>query len=158
MSYSIRYARFDDCDAILRLLGQIRRLHQTLRPDIFREGTTKYTAEDLREIIKDESRPILIAADGDDTVLGYAMCVVKEQKGHSVVKDCRTLYLDDLCVDEAIRGGGIGKALTEECIALARDCGARRVELNVWECNAGAMAFYERHGFTTQKRTLELRL
>ena len=67
-----------------------------------------------------------------------------------------TLYLDDLCVDEACRGRHAGRQLYDAVLALAREKGCYNVTLNVWACNAGAMRFYEGCGLQTQKIGLEV--
>lgn len=58
------------------------------------------------------------------------------------------LYLEDLYVQPAHRGGGLGKALLQHLAALAvqRDCG--RFEWSVLDWNQNAIRFYERMGAT----------
>ena len=69
--------------------------------------------------------------------------------------DVKTLYIDDLCVDENERGGGIGRALYEHVIAFAKEAGCYNVTLNVWAFNENAMRFYERLGLTPQSIHME---
>ena len=69
--------------------------------------------------------------------------------------DIRTLYIDDLCVDEAVRGQGVGRALYERVEALARELGCHDIMLNVWECNPGAKAFYEALGLVPYQTGME---
>ena len=65
------------------------------------------------------------------------------------------MYIDDICVDENARGKGAGKALYEHILAFARERGAYNVTLNVWSCNPGAAAFYEKLGLTPYKTGME---
>ena len=74
------------------------------------------------------------------------------------MQDMRTLYVDDLCVDESARGKGIGTALMDAAVAFARAKSCHNVDLNVWEFNEGARAFYERYGMHTMKRYMEILL
>ena len=67
----------------------------------------------------------------------------------------KTLYLDDLCVDEAYRGRHVGTALYEAVLALAKESGCDRVTLNVWSLNDSAMRFYEKCGMHRLKVTME---
>ena len=154
---TIRPAVSTDYPAVARLLRQIARQHCELRPDVFRPAQ-KYDKKQYAKLLKEKDSPILVAENEAGEVLGYAMCQVKEWKGHAVVFDHRLLYLDDLCVDEACRSQGIGARLMEGVVALARERGLARIELNVWECNEAALRFYERQGFATQKRTLEIQI
>ena len=78
--------------------------------------------------------------------LGYAFCVYQQFVNSNNMTDVRTLYIDDLCVDEASRGQHIGEALYHHVLDFARREGFYRVTLNVWACNPKAMGFYEHLG------------
>ena len=56
-------------------------------------------------------------------------------------------WIEDVVVDETGRGRGIGAALTEEAIRLARAAGARTVDLTSRPSRAAANRLYERLGF-----------
>ncbi len=128
----IRKAEEKDTDDVLRLLSQVLELHAAIRPDIFIPGTTKYSREELAVIFADENRPVYVAADGEDRVLGYAFCVLREPPRHVNMVPFRTLYIDDLCVDEAVRGAHVGAALFEHVKKEALRLGCYEVTLNVW--------------------------
>ena len=66
-----------------------------------------------------------------------------------------TLYIDDICVDETARGQGVGRALYDHILDYAREKGCYNVTLNVWNCNPGAMAFYEKLGLAPYKVGME---
>jgi GNAT superfamily N-acetyltransferase len=59
-------------------------------------------------------------------------------------EDC---WLEDLFVEEAARGSGLGRALVEAAIGRGRERGCARVELDVNEANPAALALYESLGF-----------
>lgn len=56
------------------------------------------------------------------------------------------IYLEDLFVDPACRGRGVGRALLAHLAALAVERGAGRLEWSVLDWNADAIRFYERLG------------
>ena len=151
----IRRARECDMKDINRLLVQVNMVHHQGRPDLFRAGKKKYTDEQLRELIYDDSRPIFVAVDDQERVLGYAFCIFQQHLDDNILTDIRTLYIDDLCVDETIRGQHIGKSLYEAVLAFARESGCYNVTLNVWTLNEGAMKFYEKCGLKPQKVGME---
>lgn len=151
----IRRARECDMKDINRLLVQVNMVHHQGRPDLFRAGKKKYTDEQLRELIHDDSRPIFVAVDDQERVLGYAFCIFQQHLDDNILTDIRTLYIDDLCVDETIRGQHIGKSLYEAVLAFARESGCYNVTLNVWILNEGAMKFYEKCGLKPQKVGME---
>ena len=152
---TIRFATEQDIPKLGDLLRQVCLVHHNGRPDIFNVGR-KYTDEELVELLKDATRPILVAVDENDAVMGYCFCIYQQHVGHSVLTDVKTLYIDDLCVDESLRGQHIGKTLYEAAVQMAKDNGCYNVTLNVWSCNASAMRFYEAQGLIPQKVCMEL--
>ncbi len=150
----IRFAEIKDIPKILDLLSQVDLVHHKGRPDIFKIGT-KYNAEELKEIISDKERPILVATDENDKVTGYCFCILKQQKNDSVLTDIKTLYIDDLCIDETLRGKHIGTSLYEAAVNLAHENDCYNITLNVWSCNPSALKFYELLGMTPQKICME---
>ena len=111
----IRMAEEKDIPKIGDLLKQVCLVHHNGRPDIFKVGR-KYSDDKLRELLKDESRPIFVCVDDNDEVMGYCFCIFSQHIDNSVMTDIKTLYIDDLCVDESQRGKHIGKKLYEAAV------------------------------------------
>lgn len=151
----IRRAEERDIPRIQELLLQVGAVHAEGRPDLLKAGGTKYTAEQLKEILRDETRPVFVAVDGDDVVLGYAFCVDMTHPDDNLLTPVRTLYIDDICVDEKARGRGVGKAVYEYVRAWAKGAGYYNLTLNVWNCNPAAMKFYLAMGLTPYKVGME---
>ena len=152
----IRRAKTADIDGINDLLFQVLEVHHKGRPDLFKTGVKKYTDPELVEIIEDDSRPIFCAVDEDENILGYAFCIFQQHKNSNILTDIKTLYIDDLCVDEKIRGQRIGRALYEYVLNFAARSGCYNVTLNVWSCNESAMKFYEKMNMKPQKIGMEV--
>ncbi len=148
----IRKADDGDLPAIMRLLSQVEELHARIRPDVFVSGVEKYTNEELKEIIKNKQTPVYVACEGC-AVLGHLFCVMRLPKPMHVGK---TLYIDDLCVDENARGKGVGRALFEFANELAKKSDCDALVLNVWEGNDGAKAFYKKMGMRVRETQMEL--
>ena len=89
-------------------------------------------------------------------MLGYAFCQVTEVRGNQLLEDIKTLYIDDICVDENARGRHIGKALYEYVRDYAKSIGCNNITLNVWEGNDSAITFYKNMGMQVQKTTMEI--
>lgn len=150
----IRLANENDIEALGSLLSQVLEIHHSGRADLFKSNARKYTENELKELLKDKSRPIFVYENAT-RVLGYAFCVIKETKNDNILCDHKTLYIDDLCIDEGSRGEGVGKALYTHLLSYAKDIGCYNITLNVWECNKGARAFYEKMGLVPQKTVME---
>ena len=151
---NIRFAQMCDIPRIGELLSQVNLVHHLGRPDIFKLGR-KYTDAELEGIIADACRPVLVAEDDTGYVMGYAFCVFVQHTGSNLMTDIKTLYIDDLCVDEKLRGRHVGKALYEAAAELARREGCYNLTLNVWSCNESAMEFYKACGLVPQKVGME---
>ena len=154
--YTVRRAEEKDIPQILKLLIQVDMVHHNGRPDIFKGPATKYTADELAELLKSEQDPIFVCVDEDGSVLGHAFCVHKQEIGNNVITDIRTLYIDDICVDEAARGKHVGSALYEAVKKYAQENDYYHITLNVWSCNPIARSFYESLGFAPLKTEMEV--
>ena len=152
---NIRTAEEKDIDRILDLLSQVLEIHAAIRPDYFIPGTTKYSREELKSMLKDESRLIYIAADENDSVMGYAFCEIRNQPDRDNMVPFRSVYIDDLCVDKQIRGKHIGQALFHHICQKAKELGCYEISLAVWEGNDNARIFYEHQGFKPRSTTME---
>ena len=151
----IRRAVKEDITSILQLLVQVDMVHHNGRPDLFKGPTTKYSAEELSRLLTDEKTPVFVSVNERGEVEGHAFCVLQEHKGDNLLVDGKTLYIDDICVDEKARGKGVGKGLYDYVINYAKTLGCYNVTLNVWTCNPGALRFYEKCGMTPQKIGME---
>lgn len=154
MNDMIRKANENDIQRILDLLHQVNMVHYEIRPDLFKPNTTKYNAQELQELLNDVSKPVFVFDEG--AVLGYAFCQVTEVKDDILLQDIKTLYIDDICVDEAARGKRVGKALFDYVLEYASSIGCRNITLNVWEGNVPAFNFYKNMGMQVQKTTMEI--
>ena len=151
----IRRAAIKDIPGILDLLVQVDMVHHNGRPDLFKGPATKYNADQLAGIIADDETPVFVCVDENGRVLGHAFCIHKQILNDNVLTDIKTLYIDDICVDEAARRRHIGEDLYNHVIAYAREKGCYNVTLNVWSCNPSAQAFYEKMGMLPQKVGME---
>lgn len=147
-------AEVEDKSQILELLNQVLEIHHQIRPDIFMPGKTKYTDEMLERMFKDDNNPVYVAK-GDGKVLGYAFCELKEVPFSTTMVPHRSLFIDDLCVDQNIRSKGVGKALFEYVKSEAKRLGCYEVTLNVWKGNDSAIAFYKKMNMKVKEYQME---
>ena len=152
----IRKANKADIKCIIELLHQVDMVHHKIRPDLFKPNTTKYNGQELESILNNSNNPIFVY--DDEGVSGYAFCQITEVKDHRLLEDIKTLYIDDICVDEDARGKHIGKALYEYVRDYAKKTGCNNITLNVWEGNDPALSFYKNMGMKAQKTTMEILL
>lgn len=152
----IRRAMAGDLTGVNKLLFEVEDIHRQGRPDLFRPGAKKYSDAELLVLFKDDSAPVFVAVDEESgAVLGYAFCKMEVHENEQAMQDRRTLYLDDLCVDERERGKHVGRSLYQHVLEYARSRGCYNITLHAWECNPKALAFYRHLGMKPLYTALE---
>lgn len=151
----IRKATESDIKGIVKLLLQVDMIHHNARPDIFKGPAHKYTEDELKALLKDDKTYVFVCVDDNENILGHAFCICKQIKEHNILTDIKTLYIDDICVDDNMRGQNIGKSLYDYVVNFAKENGFYNITLNVWECNPGAIEFYKKMGLVPQKIGME---
>lgn len=152
---NIRKAKESDISRLQCLLHQVCEVHHEGRKDLFKSCGSKYTDEELALLLQDPKRPVFVTVDEKDEVMGYAFCILEEYQDHNIFTDRKTLYLDDLCVEETKRHQKVGKALLNYVLQYAKQEECYEVTLNVWASNESARQFYQSCGFQIQKIGLE---
>ena len=99
------------------------------------------TDEQLQEILDSPATRLLVARGDDGAIVG-SLTLVQFRIPTGV-----GVWIEDVVVDEALRGQGIGEALVREAIALAEAAGARSVNLTSRPDRAAANRLYQRLGF-----------
>ena len=153
----IRRAENKDIPTLLDLLSEVLNIHAQLRPDIFRENTTKYREEELQTMVADNENPIYVIVK-ENKVLGYAFCQIRHTKFAHLMKRIKTLHIDDFCVAEEARGQHVGQTLFAFLKDEAKKLGCDDITLNCWEGNDAAKKFYEKMGLKTRSYIMELSL
>lgn len=150
----LELARESDWEAVNRLSVQIHDLHAAWRPDIYYRSEEPYPRDAFLEDIR--NRLVYVALLGG-TVVGYVVLAVMEKEGPGTVTK-KLMRLDSICVDEALRGQGIGKAMVMDVRALARAFGCRELILGVHPENDGAVSFYQKCGFRIRTINMDMKI
>lgn len=153
----IRPAKKADIPAVNAIRKQVHLLHAEGRPDIFRKKFGKKLAGLLHDRLRDGNSRVIVA-EQDGAIAGFAVLEIIERPKSPYNRARRFLRVTECGVDAAYRRQGIGAALLAYVKRYARKQGFDTVELDMWEFNQGALAFYEAQGFTTYRRYLECRL
>lgn len=150
----LELAREMDWEAVKRLSVQIHDLHAAWRPDIYCHADAPYPRE---KFLEDIAQHMVYVAQISGNIVGYVVLSIQEKTGPGVVSH-KLMRLDSICVDEAIRSHGIGKAIVTDVRALAKAFGCDGIILGVHPENDDAVAFYQKCDFTIRTINLEMRL
>jgi GNAT superfamily N-acetyltransferase len=107
-------------------------------------------ARGIERLLADENTDFLLGAAGDGPASG--VCALRYRYG--VWLDALDCLLEDLYVEDAARGRGLGEALVNAAVERARERGCARIELDVNDANAPALTLYERLGFSSYAEEL----
>jgi GNAT superfamily N-acetyltransferase len=149
----VRTANVKDIEKILSLEEQVFESHLKARPDWVKKNPLNY--DYIKSIIESINGKIFIA-EVENIVVGHCIISIREIKNHHMMHDMTNIEIDDMCIDEEYRGKGIGRKLFEEVRIYAKEKGAAKIELMVWEFNKNAKYFYEHMGMKTRINRMEL--
>jgi ribosomal protein S18 acetylase RimI-like enzyme len=95
-----------------------------------------------------------LLAEAAGEIIGFLTVRVGHPPDEPFLMGTRFAVVDSLGIAEAWRGKGAGRALMAAAEVWAAAHGAERLQLNVWEFNEGALAFYETLGYQTYSRNM----
>ena len=150
----LELARESDWEAVQRLSVQIHDLHASWRPDIYFHSEEPYPQE---KFIEDIRNRMVYVAKIDGLVAGYVVLAIQE-KGGPGTHERKLMHVKSICVEESIRGNGIGKTMIEEVRALAKAFGCSQLNLGVHLENDAAVGFYQKCGFQIRTINLDMQL
>ena len=154
---NIRFAAEQDLSGINVLRKQVNDLHVNGKPEIFRPGFPQELRDYVYAIFADPQKRIVVC-EQDGAIVGFAVLHHVHRAETPYMAERKFLDIDEFGVDEAHRRQGIATELIAFIRDYAKREGFNRIELNMWEFNAGALAFYEAAGFSTYRRYMEMRI
>lgn len=156
-SILIRFAREEDLPRVNELRRQVNDVHAAGKPEIFKPEFSQELRDRIYAIWNDPDRELLLA-EVDGAAVGFAHLhrVHRPETPYAVARSF--LDIEEFGVDAAYRRQSVATALIDHIRAYAKEQGFHRLELNMWEFNQGALAFYEAVGFATYRRFMEMDL
>ncbi len=143
----VRPATAGDAQAIAVLNAEVQELHARTLPQLFKPPDPASFSAAIAELLAGPQNRVFIA-DEDGEAVGYLYAQVVRRPESALRHALDLVYIHHIAVRRTHRGQGCGEALVQRALALAREEGIARVELDVWSFNEGARAFFRRQGFT----------
>jgi ribosomal protein S18 acetylase RimI-like enzyme len=158
MAVTIRRATAQDYEAVCEIIEQVDALHREALPHIFREsGGPVRERVYMLDLLADEDHGLFVV-EVERQVVGFLHVTVRDAPPIPILVPRRVAVVDNIAVKEAHRRAGLGRALMSRAEQWAQAKGAVEVELNVYEFNETAIAFYERLGYQAFSRRMGKRL
>ena len=154
---SVRFAREEDLEQVNRLRRQVNDLHVAGKPEVFKPGFCNELRDYLYTIWNDPRQKIVVA-ELEQRIIGFAILNHITRPENPFMFERDYLDVDEFGVEEGSRRRGAAGTMIRFIRKFARENGFNRVELNMWEFNRGALAFYETAGFTTYRRYMEMKV
>ena len=153
----IRFAKENELVRVNELRKQVNDLHVEGKPEVFKAGFNDELRDYIYNIWDDPEQEIVVA-DLDGTICGFAVLhhIVKAATPFMYERDF--IDVDEFCVDKDYRRQGVASEMITFMRNYAREKGFNRIELNMWEFNRDALAFYETVGFKTYRRYMEMKV
>lgn len=151
----VRQARENELERVNELRMQVNAIHVAGKPEVFKPGFPEELRNYIYAIHKDPEQFIAVA-EKDGTICGFAVLHHINRPENPFMKERDFLDIDEFCVDEAFRRQGIASEMIAFIREFAKEKGFHRIELNMWEFNQEALAFYEAAGFQTFRRYMEM--
>ncbi|MCM1040073.1 MAG: GNAT family N-acetyltransferase [Ruminococcus sp.] len=150
----VRFAKREELESVNIIRKQVNEVHVRGRSDIFREDGWQFIEPLLYTRFDEENSDVMVAAMGDE-IVGFAVVqyIVRPESPYN--KERRFFHIEEFGVDENHRRKGIATAIIDFVKEEAKKRGFKRIELDMWEFNDGALAFYESAGFKTFRRYME---
>jgi ribosomal protein S18 acetylase RimI-like enzyme len=158
MEIAIRSATAQDYDELCAIIGQVDALHREHAPDVFRKPDGPARERDyILGLLADKDHHLFVA-EVEGQMAGFVHVTVWDTPPIPILVPRRLVFVDNLAVSRDLRRLGIGRALMQKAEWWALEQGATEIELNVFEFNEPAIAFYTSLGYKTLRRRMGRRL
>jgi ribosomal protein S18 acetylase RimI-like enzyme len=132
MTTEVRPLRADELETALPLIAGYQRFYEA-------EPDDQRNREFFARFIEPSDEGLLLGAWVDGELVGFATLYWF----HSSTKATDTVLMNDLFVAENVRGGGVGRALIDACLAVTRERGAAHLEWYTAPDNHRAQRLYD---------------
>ena len=152
---TVRFAREEDLERVNELRRQVNDVHVAGKPEVFKPGF----GDELRDylfVIREDPEKQIVVAEREGKVCGFAVLNHINKPENPFMFERDFLDIDEFGVDEHSRRQGVAAEMIRFIRDWAKEQGFRRIELNMWSFNRGALAFYEAVGFETYRRYMEM--
>jgi len=148
MNFIVRVATPADYAGLGQVFEETDELHRHALPHVFRKPEQPAWRETFFAKIMRDANAALLVAEKEGDIIGFVHVFIGESPAIPIIIPRRHAVVENLAVVKRFRRFGIGTALMERAQRWAKSQNATQVDLHVWEFNTGAIAFYQKLGYT----------
>ena len=157
MEIYFRRANLSDFNQILILKKQIHDFHYSNRPDFYKASNCPLDKKDFENLLSNQDNRVFIV-ENKKQICGYAFVKIIKFNNDPLINDHNRFYIDDICVDENLRGKSIGQFLMKKLELECKSLGLKYMDLSVWSFNSKALNFYRKFGMKESLLRVEKRI
>ena len=154
MDITIRLASIADLDQVGRIFAEENRYHVELLPERFRVVEPIITHEWFASVLSTSTQALFVA-EVDGQAVGVLLLREMQSPEDPIFRLRRYVTIEEIALSQPYRGRGIGRRLVKQAEQWALERGIGQIEVDVWERNQPAIAFYERLGFEPVRRRMQ---
>ena len=154
MDFSVRKATERDYEGLCKIYTEVDLLHSQALPQIFAAPKEPFRSREfISGIFEDESAVMFVVESGGQ-IIGLIHVLIRESPDIPMMVKRRYAYIGEIAVAEEQRGSGIGKALMRQAERWAIQRNVSQFELNVWDFNKNAIAFFQKLGYSLSRHNM----
>ena len=150
----VRRASLDDATTSTSLNADVQALHADALPWRFKPPASETLSHSEIARLMSISAVTFFIADLDDDPAGYLLAEVCRRPETARTYAYDFLHVHHISVRPSRRNQGVGRALMDAAVALAREQCIDRLALDVWQFNSRAQAFFARYGLETYNQQM----
>jgi ribosomal protein S18 acetylase RimI-like enzyme len=150
----LRPATKEDYDVLFELFSETQTMHYVGMPDFFKPAKKdKFFYTYFDEVIKSEDKHLIIGFDNDKP-FGYIYYVISKLPQNVYRTEERIIYINHIVVKKSYQGRGLGRALINHAMHVANKEKIKKIGLDVWLFNEGAIKFFHSQGFSAHNQIM----
>jgi len=148
---TVRSATPADYNSLYPIFAELGEQHASVLPEVFRRTSLEEVSQHLNSLLSEADNSLLVA-ESRGQVVGFIRLSIRESPDVPIMVPRRYAQVNDIAVRKDFQRRGTGEALMLEAEKWAKSKGLNNIELNVWEFNRNAFAFYQKLGYVTSSR------
>ena len=144
---NLKIIKTEEPQLVAKLNHDVQNLHNEIEPELFKPFSLEGMTGMFAQLLDDPTMSAYVAYV-DETPAAYIVLCQRVLEENAFKYAHSVLHIDQICVDSAYKGQGIGKALVDFAKQLAKENNIHRIEMNYWTKNNNSGEFFRSQGFT----------